>query len=114
VLQKQMKAERRVPRTAGSPRGQLAWVLGTLRGTLLLRMATPVDSRKANGVVIRKAPCLHPKIPRARARGFFAKDISIVKKLKERALSLTGKLPAPNKSLDLCSEIWERESAPAN
>jgi hypothetical protein len=42
------------------------------------------------------------------------KDISIVKKLKERAFSLTGKLPAPNKSLELCFEIWERESAPAN
>jgi hypothetical protein len=38
-----------------------------------------------------KAPCLH----------LSQKDISIVKKLKERALSLTGKLPAPNKSLEL-------------
>ena len=32
-----------------------------------------------------KAPCLHP-----------AKSISIVKKLKERALSFSGKLPAPS------------------
>ena len=48
------------------------------------------------------------------AWSFRKKDISIVKKLKERALSLTGKLPAPNKSLDFFFEIWERESAPAN
>jgi hypothetical protein len=49
-----------------------------------------------NGVVIQKAPCLHPKTPREVTRGVFRKkDTSIVKKLKERALSLPGKLPAP-------------------
>lgn len=44
------------------------------------------DSRKVDAcVIIRlKAPCLH-----------LAKGISIVKKLKERALCLPGKLPAP-------------------
>ena len=42
-----------------------------------------------------------------------AKGISIVKKLKERALSLPGKLPAPYNSRDFFVEIWERESAPA-
>ena len=48
----------------------------------------------------------------ARVEFFRKNDTSIVKKQKERALSLTGKLPAPNKSLDVCFEIWERESAP--
>ena len=38
---------------------------------------------------------------------------SIVKKLKERALSLPGKLPAPSILREFCFEIWERESAPA-
>ena len=50
---------------------------------------------------LSKAPCLHP-----------AKSISIVKKLKERALSFPGKLPAPSILLNLF-EIWEREAAPA-
>ena len=39
---------------------------------------------------------------------------SIVKKLKERALSLPGKLPAPSILREFCFEIWERESAPAD
>ena len=42
-----------------------------------------------------------------------AKSISIVKKLKKRALSLPGKLPAPSILVEFCVEIWERESAPA-
>jgi hypothetical protein len=48
----------------------------TLRGTLLLRMATLENSRKVDPcVIIRlKARCLH-----------LAKGISIVKKLKEQA-----------------------------
>lgn len=36
-----------------------------------------------------------------------------LKKLKERALSLRGKLPAPYNSLKLLLRFWERESAPA-
>ena len=62
----------------------------TLRGTLLLRMPTPDTLAKWDGVVIRlKAPCLH-----------LSKGTSIVKKQKERALSLPGKLPAPYNSRD--------------
>jgi hypothetical protein len=41
------------------------------------------------------------------------KGTSIVKKPKERALSLPGKLPAPNNSREIFFEIWEREAAPA-
>jgi hypothetical protein len=51
-----------------------------------------------------KAPCLH----------LSQKGTSIVKKQKERALSLRGKLLAPYKSREFCFEIWERESAPAD
>ena len=72
-------------------------VQNTLQGTLLLRMATARDSRKVDAVVIRKAPCLHPNTPRAFERVEFLQiGISIVKKLKERAFSLPGKLPAPS------------------
>jgi hypothetical protein len=78
-------------------------------------MATPVDSRKATALSSGRLPAFIQRLHgQARVEFFAKKDISIVKKLKERALSLTGKLPAPNKSLDLCFEIWERESAPAN
>ena len=49
-----------------------------------------------------KTPCLH-----------LAKSISIVKKLKERALSFPGKLPAPSILVNFVFEIWEREAAPA-
>ena len=41
------------------------------------------------------------------------KGISIVKKLKKRALSLPGKLPAPTILANFSLEFWERESAPA-
>ena len=51
-----------------------------------------------------KAPCLH----------LSQIGTSIVKKLKERALSLPGKLPAPSILFRFAFEIWERESAPAN
>jgi hypothetical protein len=37
---------------------------------------------------------------------------SIVKKRKERAFSLPGKLPAPYKSREFFFEIWEREPLP--
>ena len=51
-----------------------------------------------------KAPCLH----------LSQIGTSIVKKQKERALSLPGKLPAPSILREFCFEIWERESAPAD
>ena len=51
-----------------------------------------------------KAPCLH----------LSQIGTSIVKKLKERALSLQGKLPAPSTLAKVCFEIWEREAAPAD
>jgi hypothetical protein len=58
----------------------------TLRGTLLLRMATLDTLRKrvASSYVEGSLP------------SSLAKDTSIVKKQKERALSLPGKLPAPS------------------
>jgi hypothetical protein len=56
----------------------------------------------------------HRGIPSRRLTAFIPqKSISIVKKLKERALSLRGKLPAPYNSREFFVEIWERESAPA-
>ncbi len=62
-----------------------------------------MDSRKA------------PSSSSGRLPAFISqKGISDVKKLKERALSLPGKLPAPYKSRDFSLEIWERESAPAD
>ena len=57
----------------------------TLRGTLLPKMANSRTLAKHRAHHPSKAPCLHP-----------AKSISIVKKLKERALSFSGKLPAPS------------------
>src|SRR5437016_8573238 len=51
-----------------------------------------------------KAPCLH----------LSQIGTSIVKKLKERALSLQGKLPAPSILAKFALNFWERESAPAD
>jgi len=76
----------------------------TLRGTLLLRMATLDTLAKQRRRHPLKAPCLH----------LSQIGTSIVKKQKERALSLPGKLPAPYKSRDFAFEIWEREAAPAD
>src|SRR6059036_2793493 len=81
-----MKAERTMPRMAGSPRGQPAWGASTLRGTLLLRMAISRTLAKDRDRHPLKAPCLH----------LSQIGTSIVKKLKERALGLPGKLPAPS------------------
>jgi len=58
----------------------------TLRGTLLLRMAISRTLAKDRDRHPLKAPCLH----------LSQIGTSIVKKLKERALSLPGKLPAPS------------------
>src|SRR5712691_3265702 len=85
-----MKAARTMPRMAGSPRGQPAWGASTLRGTLLLKMATSRTLAKDRDRHPLKAPCLH----------LSQIGTSIVKKQKERALSLPGKLPAPYKSRD--------------
>ena len=74
----------------------------TLRGTLLLRMPTLDTLAKLRRRHPLKAPCLH----------LSQIGISIVKKLKERALSLPGKLPAPSILAKFCFEIWEREPLP--
>ena len=58
----------------------------TLRGTLLLRMAISRTLAKDRDRHPLKAPCLH----------LSQIGTSIVKKQKERALSLQGKLPAPS------------------
>src|SRR5256885_13628176 len=58
----------------------------TLRGTLLLKMAISRTLAKDRDRHPLKAPCLH----------LSQIGTSIVKKLKERALSLQGKLPAPS------------------
>jgi hypothetical protein len=58
----------------------------TLRGTLLLRMAISRTLAKD-----RDRHPIEGSLPSSLAKG-----ISIVKKLKERALSLPGKLPAPS------------------
>ena len=76
----------------------------TLRGTLLLRTAISRTLAKDRDRHPLKAPCLH----------LSQIGTSIVKKLKERALSLPGKLPAPSILREFCFEIWERESAPAD
>src|SRR5881394_290718 len=76
----------------------------TLRGTLLLRMAISRTLAKDRDRHPLKAPCLH----------LSQIGTSIVKKQKERALSLQGKLPAPSILREFCFEIWEREAAPAD
>jgi hypothetical protein len=58
----------------------------TLRGTLLLRTAISRTLAKDRDRHPLKAPCLH----------LSQIGTSIVKKQKERALSLQGKLPAPS------------------
>jgi hypothetical protein len=76
----------------------------TLRGTLLPRMAT-LGASQTNGVVIPlKAPCLH-----LRKIG-----TSIVKKRKERAFSLPGKLPAPYNSRDFSLRFGSGSPLPLN
>src|SRR5436190_3742366 len=76
----------------------------TLRGTLLLRMAISLTLAKDRDRHPLKAPCLH----------LSQIGTSIVKKLKERALSLPGKLPAPSILANFALNFWERESAPAD
>src|SRR5205814_6821830 len=88
-----------VPRTAGSPRAHRAWGANTLRGRLLLRMAISRTLAKDQDRHPLKAPCLHLAPHAGCPRGDPALSqigTSIVKKLKERALSLPGKLPAPS------------------
>src|ERR1700716_766191 len=71
----------------------------TLRGTLLLRMATLDTLAKQRRRHPLKAPCLHLAPHAGCPRGDPALSqigTSIVKKRKERALSLQGKLPAPS------------------
>ena len=53
---------------------------------------------------------------RLKAPAFISRKIgtSIVKKQKERALSLPGKLPAPYNPREFFRWNWERESAPAD
>src|SRR2546421_10765490 len=99
-----MKAERTMPRTAGSPRARRAWGANTLRGTLLLRWRSPGTLAKDRDRHPLKASCLH----------LSQIGTSIVKKLKERALSLPGKLPAPSILANFALNFWERESAPAD
>src|SRR5687767_7101622 len=91
-----MKAERwaneELRSRAGNPRGYQ----DTLRGTLLLRMATLGT--------LAKQRRHHPEgsLPSSKdstrtSRGVFRNiGTSIIKKRKERALSLQGKLPAPS------------------
>src|SRR5436190_22952805 len=67
----------------------------TLRGTLLLKMAISRTLAKDRDRHPLKAPCLH----------LSQIGTSIVKKLKERALSLQGKLPAPSILREFCFEI---------
>src|SRR5690349_4929061 len=102
-----MKAERTMPRTAGSPRAHRAWGANTLRGTLLLRWRTPGTLAKDRDRHPLKAPCLHLAPHSGCPRGDPALSqigTSIVKKLKERALSLQGKLPAPSILREFCFE----------
>src|SRR2546423_14186760 len=54
-----MKAERTLPRMAGSPRAHRAWGASTLRGTLLLKMAASRTLAKDRDRHPLKAPCLH-------------------------------------------------------
>src|SRR3989475_13284175 len=75
----------------------------TLRGTLLLKIAISRTLAKDRDRHPLKAPCLHLAPHAGCPRGDPALSqigTSIVKKLKERALSLPGKLPAPYKSRD--------------
>src|ERR1041385_5587443 len=107
----------------------------TLRGTLLLRWRSPGTLAKDRDRHPLKAPCLHlsqKSVAQTSVCGSSRQVLllqrpsqtkvcatsqigtSIVKKLKERALSLPGKLPAPSILREFCFEIWERESAPAD
>jgi hypothetical protein len=74
----------------------------TLRGTLLLRWRSPGTLAKDRDRHPLKAPCLH----------LSQIGTSIVKKLKERALSLPGKLPAPSILREFCFEIGSGSPLP--
>ena len=114
ATKKQMKAERNVPRTAGSPRGQPAWGASTLRGTLLLRMATP-DT-------LAKQRHRHPEgsLPSSKdstrkiAWSFFTNRYFDCQKTKRAGFKPPREAARSFNSRDFCFEIWERESAPAN
>src|SRR5947199_6814896 len=99
-----MKAERTMPRTAGSPRAHRAWCANTLRGTLLLRWRSPGTLAKDRDRHPLKAPCLHLSQNRyfdcqkTKGAGF--------KPPREAARSFNSR--------EFCFEIWERESAPAD
>jgi hypothetical protein len=101
-VKKMMKAERNV-------------AADTLRGTLLLRMATL-------GTLAKQRRC-HPEgslpssmIPPGLVSGgiFSQKGISIVKKRMERGFKPPREAARSIQVSRFCFEIWERESAPAN
>src|SRR5260370_30443090 len=99
-----MKAERTMPRTAGSPRGQPAWGGSTLRGTLLLGMAI---SR-----TLAKDRDRHPvegSLPSSLANRYFD-----CQKTKGAGFKPPREAARSFNSRDFCFEIWERESAPAD
>lgn len=70
---KQMKAERDVPRTAESPRGQPARGASTLRGALLLRMATLDTLAKWAALPSGKLPAFIPRLHATARLEFFHK-----------------------------------------
>src|SRR5712691_5977068 len=98
-----MKAERTMPRTAGSPRGQPAWGASTLRGTLLLRMATLDTLAKQRRRHPLKAPCLH-----------LAKRYFNCQKTKGAGFKPPREAARSLQVSRFFFEIWEREAAPAN
>src|SRR5713226_3249343 len=99
-----MKAERTLPRMAGSPRGQPAWGASTLRGTLLLRMAT-LDTL-ANGTA---SSSVEGSLPSSLANRYFD-----CQKTKRAGFKPPREAARSLQVSRFCFEIWERESAPAN
>lgn len=93
-------AFRNLPVMLKTDEGREKRTANIIRGTLLLRMATPDTLAKQR----RRHP--EGSLPSSKdsmrvSPGVFSQiGTSIVKKQKERALSLPGKLPAPNNSRD--------------
>jgi hypothetical protein len=106
-----------MPRTAGSPRGQPAWGANTLRGTLLLKMATldTLANEAASSSVEGSLPSsgtprgMPARGPRALAKRYFD-----CQKTKGAGFKPPREAARSFNSREFCFETWERESAPAD
>src|SRR5947209_20620412 len=99
-----MKAERTMPRTAGSPRAHRAWGANTTS-----RHTSPEDGDLADSRKGPRSSSLEGSLPSSLANRYFD-----CQKTKGAGFKPPREAARSFNSRDFCFEIWEREAAPAN